>query len=132
MLPKLEAFNRARTGNAERLIAALACAGKLEIPGRELMTTPAYLRLPVLFANRWARDGAVAELRVAGISASNLYPSTVRRIPDVERYLASDKDDFPGAQKVVERMLVLPTHPMLKDVDIERMLACLTRGAGAK
>jgi dTDP-4-amino-4,6-dideoxygalactose transaminase len=125
LLSKLDDFNDRRRQNAEKLATALSCTGKYEIPGRDDSAPPPYLRFPVVCVDKKTRDNAIAQLKRAGISASTMYPSTIRRIPGIERYLASDKNDFPGAQAIVDRMLVLPTHPLLNDSDIDRMISCL-------
>jgi len=134
LLKKLAKFNLARKEHSKTLAVALLRMGGYEIPGYNESSSPAYLRLPVLCADKRTRDDAIAKLKRAGVSSSTMYPSTIRRIPDIEKYLAFPKDapgetnNFPGAQAVVDRLLVLPTHPLLEDSDIERMVLALGEG----
>jgi dTDP-4-amino-4,6-dideoxygalactose transaminase len=125
LLRKIDHINSLRARNARKLASALHCTGRFEIPGLHSAAPTIYLRLPLVCANRGTRDNAIARLRRVGISASTMYPSTIRQIPGIEEHLASDRAEYSGAQTVVDRMLVLPTHPLLDDADIDRMISSL-------
>ena len=125
LLDKLDSINMRRRENARKLAIIANEGDRFRIPGYCEPNIPAYRRLPVLCATKAIRDNAIRELQRNGISASSMYPSTVRQISGIEEHLASDEVDYPGAQTVVDRMLVLPTHPMLADSDIQKIIKCL-------
>jgi dTDP-4-amino-4,6-dideoxygalactose transaminase len=131
LFKNIEHFNARRIQNTMLIAEKLARSGsqdrniRYEIPGFSQTDPPAYLRLPLLCPNSQVRDKAIARLRSSGISASTMYPSTIRRIRGIEKHLVSTDDDFEGARTIVDRMLVVPTHPMLKSHDIETMVSCL-------
>ena len=75
--------------------------------------------------NKRERDLVVGVLKKNGISASIMYPSTIRQIEGIEKYLADPEDDFDGARTVVDRLFTLPTHPYVKTGDIDKIANCL-------
>jgi perosamine synthetase len=122
----LKSLNTIRTKNSRKLAEGLLRSGRFKIPGYDESLCPAYLRLPLLTQNKAERDQAVTTLRRQGIVASTMYPSTLRQIAGIEKYLASEAADFPGAQVVVDKLLTLPTHPYLRESDVRRIISCLT------
>jgi len=122
---KLHSVNTARVENARALCKRLSDNGRYRIPGYDPDNCPIYLRLPVLARNKQERDMAFAILRRNGISASTMYPSTIRDIEGIEKYLADPEDDFDGARAVVDNLFTLPTHPYVKAGDIDKIVNCL-------
>lgn len=122
----LESLNSARTKNARKLAEGVLRSERFKIPGYDEAFCPAYLRLPLLAQDKAGRDRAVTALRRQGVVASTMYPSTIRQIAGIEKYLASTAKDFPGAQEVAETLLTLPTHPYLSDNDVQKIISCLT------
>ncbi len=125
MFSRLHSVNATRVENARALCKGLLNDDRYGIPGHDPNNCPIYLRLPVLARNKLERDLAVATLKRNGISASVMYPSTIRQIEGIEKYLADPEDDFHGARVVVDRLFTLPTHPYVKAGDIDRILYCL-------
>lgn len=125
IFPKLENINAVRLKNAKAICAELLKDDRFSIPGYSADRFPIYLRLPVLARNSHERDKTIAALKQAGIKSSAMYPSTIRRIEGIERYLANPEDDFEGAQIVVDQLFTLPTHHYVKDSDIEKIIGCL-------
>ncbi len=123
----LEGFNTVRVKNSRKLAEELLRLGRFEIPGYNEASCPTYLRLPLLTPNKAWRERAIAALRRQGIVASNMYPSTIRQIAGIEKYLACPAGDFPKAQEVVDKLLTLPTHPYLRESDIRKIVCCLTQ-----
>jgi dTDP-4-amino-4,6-dideoxygalactose transaminase len=121
----LESLNTVRTKNARKLSEGLLKSGRFKIPGYDEGSCPAYLRLPLLAQDTAERDQAVTTLRLQGVVASTMYPSIIRQIPGIEKYLASPAKDFPRAQEVVEKLLTLPTHTYLRQNDIRKIISCL-------
>lgn len=122
---KLAELNAQRTENSRRLAEELLKSGYYEIPGYNAANCPAYLRLPILAQNSLRRDKMIKSLKKVGIGASLMYPSTIRAIPGIEKYLAGGQSDFPGAQEVVDRLIAIPTHHYLRDKDIHKIITCL-------
>jgi dTDP-4-amino-4,6-dideoxygalactose transaminase len=56
-----------------------------------------------------------------------MYPSTIRGIEGIEKYLANPEDNFEGAETVAERLFTLPTHHYVKDIDVEKIIDCIMR-----
>ena len=126
-LNELETINSIRINNARRLAMGLIESTRFQIPGWAQDRKTIYLRLPVLCADAGQRNRAIQLLRKQGISASPMYPSSIRRIPGIEPYLADMADDFIGAESVVNRLLTLPTHPYLTAAHVKNILSCLNK-----
>lgn len=122
---KLGSYNSIRSHNARRLAEALLKTGHYLIPGYTASYCPAYLRLPLLTGDKSSRDAAILALKKLGIVASNMYPSSIYQISGIDRYLATTEGNFPGADNVVERLLTLPTHPLLKEKHLNEIINCL-------
>jgi perosamine synthetase len=130
LLPKLEEVIKKRRQNGVRLCRALLASGKFQIPGSDREPLPVYLRLPLLARNKHERDLLISGLRARGIAAGLMYPATIRQIRGIEKYMATEAADFPGAQQVVDRLVTLPTHPYVGDKDIARIIdVCASIGA---
>ncbi len=125
MFPKLNDINAIRSKNAKAICDVVLDDARFHIPGYSPDGCPIYLRLPVLAQNRHERDKIITTLRQAGIKSSVMYPSTIRRIEGIEKYLANPEDDFEGAQTVVDQLFTLPTHHYVKDRDIDKIIDCL-------
>ena len=125
LFDRLSAINEKRTENSRRLAAEILPLGSYQIPGLVATACPTYLRLPVLASDRVARDRLVRRLRNAGIVASTMYPSTIADIPALRPLLANPQESFPGAQRVVDCLFTLPTHPYLRDKDVAAIVSCL-------
>lgn len=123
---KLEDINQKRIDNSKKLAEGILKIEWYKIPGYSEERCPVYLRFPLLASDISRRNQAIDSLRKTGISASFMYPSTIRQIPGIDKYLASPEDDFQGAQIVVERLLTLPTHSYVNNKDIHKMISCLT------
>jgi len=127
MFEKLAQLHSIRSANSRKLAEEIFPLDRFQIPGYNAANCPVYLRLPVLAPDRVARDRAVSALRQIGVVTSNMYPSTIREIPAIDRHLALPKDHFPGARQVVEQLFTLPTHPYVRDNDIKKIVSCLRR-----
>lgn len=122
---KLDDINQKRVENSQKLVEGIMKLEHYKIPGYINLICPVYLRFPLLASNKAKRNQVIARLRRIGISTSSMYPSTIRQIQGIEKYLASPEDDFPGAQIVVDRLLTLPTHSYVSSKDIHKMISCL-------
>jgi perosamine synthetase len=125
LIPKLAEYNSVRQNYADMLVNAIAKSDNLTVIGRGFTEKVNYLRLPILYENRAIRDITIERLNRAGISASAMYPSTIRNIPGIEAHLADQSRSFAGAEQVVDRLLTLPTHPNLRAQDIQNIIFLL-------
>jgi perosamine synthetase len=125
MFERLTAVNQRRRENGRRLAREILSLGPYEIPGFVEHACPIYLRLPVLAKDRETRDRLVARLRRAGIVASTMYPSTIADIAELGPLLANPQEAFPGARRIVDCLLTLPTHPYVRDRDLVKIVSCL-------
>jgi perosamine synthetase len=108
---RLERSNEARERHAKGLIDAL----KLDWP-----QDTAYLRLPVLAEDREMGEGLLARSREVGLGLSAMYPTEVSEIPEIKAQFCGP--GFPVAHDIASRLLVLPTHPLLTKVDLDRIV----------
>jgi dTDP-4-amino-4,6-dideoxygalactose transaminase len=99
----------------------------IEVPRPLEGAQPVSLRFPILTRDRGHRARLLAGLRAAGISASASYPTTIREIPGIGRYLAPAQHSCPGAATIATRILTLPTHPDVTGDDVERMIEVIRR-----
>ena len=125
LFPKLDNINAIRSKNARAICEGILADARFRIPGYSTDRFPIYLRIPVLARNSHERDKTIAALKKVGIKSSSMYPTTIRRIEGIERYLSNPEDDFEGAQAVVDRLFTLPTHHYVKDSDIKKIIDCL-------
>lgn len=94
-------------------------------PGVQLPSTGkesgVFLRFPVLMDSSARRDETIQELRRRGLGASGFYP---RAIPDIEELRLPRRvreQPFPGARRVADGLLTLPTHSYVRRDDVERI-----------
>jgi len=122
LLPGVEAYHEIRRHHAEMLRAGIEGVEGVEIPRPIEGSRPAYLRFPILVRDGADRSHVLRELRDAGITASQSYPTSIRDVPGIEPYLARDQEACPGAREIAGRMLTLPTHPGVTRHDIDVMV----------
>ncbi|HJT21820.1 MAG TPA: DegT/DnrJ/EryC1/StrS family aminotransferase [Nitrospira sp.] len=114
---RLAEANRNRAACAGRLIAALELPqqGAKSVSGK----SGVYLRLPVLMADRKAKEMVCNLSREYGAGVSPNYPATIQDIPELVGRIAVRA--CPGAQEVVERLVTLPTHRFVKQQDVRKL-----------
>ena len=83
---------------------------------------PAWLRFPVLGADRGMRDRLFASTSTAGLGVSVSYPRALTQLPQLASELADGPMSCPGAEKVAGTILTLPTHAAVRVEDQERIL----------
>lgn len=110
----LKARQRVAVGYRERL----ADAKGLNLIKPRSGATSADLRFPVILADPARRERILEEGKRFGISA--MYPGTVSSILQLRDSLILT-DDNPVARLVCERLITLPTHFGISQVDIERI-----------
>jgi perosamine synthetase len=118
-LPRLDGVNARRVQIAHALGPRLADLDFLWLPSPAAGSGPIYLRLPVVFKDADARDGAYDRLTAAGLGAGRMYLR-----PLSEQY-ATLVGPFPGAEALAIRLLTLPTHAYVTDEDVMRIAGAL-------
>jgi perosamine synthetase len=81
------------------------------------------VRLPVLVADEESRQALLCALDAAGIGATGSYPAAIVDIPELRGRLDPRDLDCPSARAVAARIVTLPTHPYLRQSDIESIAA---------
>lgn len=130
LLERLAAMNRIRRANAAALSAGLKGHPDFTLlqPGEGC--EPNYIRFPLLARDEATRDRAVQLLRQAGIGGSPFYPGAVCDIDGIAPHMAAANFHRPAAEETSRRLLTLPTHPYVRDNDVQQMITTLrTMGA---
>ncbi|MGI9627766.1 MAG: hypothetical protein ACR2QM_13095, partial [Longimicrobiales bacterium] len=102
---------------AAQLTRALAGVSSLQvctpIPGSD----PGYLRLPALVTGGSGRidDARWDRLKVLGVRVG--YPRVLSELEAVRPLRLDGERSFPGAQRLVEELVTLPTHSLAPPVD---------------
>lgn len=122
LINHLDRFNEIRRNNSLGLAREIVRDYRYSIPEFDADDCPSYLRLPVLCQGGELRDRLIIQLRKNGIVASKMYPGTVADIEELRKELANPSEIYDGANIIVDSLLVLPTHPYVKQSDIETMI----------
>ena len=114
-LSNLERFNDARMRNAAFLMENLKHVEGIHLPKVAKHSKPIFLRLPVWFEHitEGQRDELIEKLRKAGIDAPVAYPNSLPAF-----FLGVD--GFPNTEELVKKTITLPTHPFVRESDLER------------
>lgn len=113
---RLVTANRRRAAHASRLL------GRLGLGTGETVDAP-FPRLPFLAESAAARAEIQRAARRHGLGVVPMYPSPISDIPQLGGTWAPTA--FPGARRVAETLLTLPTHPLLSSSDLRRLEALL-------
>ena len=125
LVGSLADVNTTRRRNAAAIAKALEGVGKFSTPGPARNSLPTYIRFPVIARDQATRDMAVTQLRAAGIGAGPFYPSAICDIPGIDAYMARSDFHQPQAEDLARRLFTLPTHPLVTQADIQRMISIL-------
>ncbi len=110
---KLERLNRVRALHGDRYRERLGLAGRMPIYSGGCP----YNRFPVFAADRGTKEAICVECD--GLGVTPMYPSAVHRIPQLRGCF--DGQEFPGADRVSDTLVTLPTHVLLDERDFERI-----------
>ena len=110
---RLALANQERAARAGWLIDGLDLdrRGIKPITGKEAI----YLRLPVMVRDRETKEAICRQSREVGAGLSPSYPATIQEIPELAGRLVSR--ECAGAREVVDRLVTLPTHQFVTEVD---------------
>ena len=105
---RLEQSNRARAA------AAVYFGDRLGFIARPEATL-AYLRLPILLDSAADRERVYALSQQHRLGISRMYPTPINDIDEIKA--GFDGRRWPAATKIAERLLTIPTHPLLSQHD---------------
>ena len=116
-LLSLESFNEARKRNAVFLMNHLKGMNGIHLPKIVRHGKPIFLRLPIWIEDTTEkqREDLIDKLRKSGIDAPVAYPNS---LPEFFLNL----NGFPNTEELVKKTITLPTHPIVREKDLERML----------
>lgn len=123
LLRQADKYSCIRHENAMRLIEGLNGIGGIRLPKVEQNTQPAFNRLPVIFEDLGLRQKVELNLKSLGIETSQMYYKPLHHMFD----LGYKKEEFPNSVYFAEHVLTLPTHPLLRGSDIEKMIVLIKR-----
>jgi len=114
-----DALNRDRLEKSRYLIERLTHTRANSVFFIPALGTPVpYLRLPVIFASPQLREAVLSRMISEGIGATRMYAVPLPKIQGVSRHLTQEKE-YPNAEYVAERLLTLPTNPLLTSEALE-------------
>ncbi|HVP36422.1 MAG TPA: aminotransferase class I/II-fold pyridoxal phosphate-dependent enzyme [Terriglobales bacterium] len=128
LLHRLEDINRIRIRNASYLISGLKDSDNVSLFPLHDESYSVYLRLPILFKDSSERERVFQSLKKKKLGASKMYPTSLDKIPGIEKYLASSLDELVKSHQVEKTILTLPTHPYLKENDLHNIIEIIKEG----
>jgi len=122
----LDQYNEIRVRNARQFKDVLSDIGPLGIPRPNPDGHSVYLRFPIIFKKKEVRDKVYKVLNQNGLGVSTSYPTPLSQISNFKKYLSSE-GDFLGARFLADRILTLPTHPYIREDDIQKMISIINK-----
>ncbi|MBN1667393.1 MAG: DegT/DnrJ/EryC1/StrS aminotransferase family protein [Anaerolineales bacterium] len=120
ILQRLHSLQTIARQNAHALQDRLASARGVAFFEQSPVAWPVYLRLPLLGETQARTEELFFGLRRAGIGVSRSY---TRTLPELFPELAAPAaNQFPGAQRLANCLLTLPTHAFVTQADYDRIL----------
>lgn len=130
LLEDEEKISAQRFRNGSILREALRDCPSVQLPEILPGARVAYNQFPLVFEAPARRDAAFQKLNQSGIEATTLYPEPIHRIDDPHYQLEypKDPDPFPNATYFSKRLLLIPTHPMVKRRALEKAAQIIREG----
>jgi dTDP-4-amino-4,6-dideoxygalactose transaminase len=120
ILERLKEVQSVNKKNAQHLMEQLAHFTFATFPRSAPEARPVFLRLPVVLERKEQADRLFAALQQQGIGVSRSYYHT---LPDLfPGIVSNERRKFPGALRLAECMLTLPTHSYLEREDFSRIV----------
>ncbi|MFH2137101.1 MAG: DegT/DnrJ/EryC1/StrS family aminotransferase [Candidatus Omnitrophota bacterium] len=123
LLKKMKSLSQQRYINGMKLIEGLQKTEGVCTPEIAKNTKPAFNRLPVLFNDPKEKETTQKNLSRSGIETSQMYFKPLHHI----FALGYKKEEFSNAVYLAQHLLTLPTHPLLADSDIEKIIKTIRR-----
>jgi len=126
LLKRSEVFLKRRSENGFELMTSLEGIEGIVLPKISTRCRPIFNRMPVILKDRTLLETVACQLEKAGIETSRFYLKALHHIFD----LGYEKEDFPNAVYLAERLLTLPVHPLVRQKDIEAMAKVIKEVVG--
>ncbi|KAF5413919.1 MAG: UDP-4-amino-4-deoxy-L-arabinose--oxoglutarate aminotransferase [Candidatus Methanogaster sp.] len=122
-LSKLDVMNNDRIANANHLMKSLNGMKTIHLPEVLENAESIFLRLPIWIegVSVQMRDELIQKMQKSGIDTPVAYPNVL------PRFFNSSMKRYPNTEELVRKTITLPVHPLVKDIDIERMV-CVIEG----
>lgn len=120
LLKRLDKLNEIRLEKGMTLYNALKDNGHILLPKITKNSTPVFNHLPIIFKETKTMERVQAELWEKGIDTGRMYLKPVHHLYDLE--YDRQKELFPNALYMAERLLTLPSHPYLDGNSIENII----------
>ncbi len=126
-----EVLKRAEDIFARRHQNGIFLYGELEGTERTVLpripenSTPVFNQFPVLFEDTKTRDRIQREIFKGGVEITILYRDPIHRIHDLGYDL--DNDPFPNATYISQRLLLIPTHPIISLDKLSKIVEIIKR-----
>jgi len=117
VLERLDEINAVRAQNGEYLMQEFKGMNGLRVPQIAEGAEPVYLRFPVLIEDAERRNSLYDELHKRGISVSKMYAQSLNEYEYLRDIVP--ETSCPNAEYVAERILMLPTHPLMSKRDLD-------------
>ena len=131
LLTKLSEITDMRKRNASYFADCLSGLDGLILPDVAEGGKPVYLRFPIVVKDTIVKQKIIANLRGRGINVSEMY---TRRSYEALRDLTGANSGHPHTEYLIERMLNLPTHPFMRECDLNATVEAFesARGRGTR
>lgn len=120
LLKRLDEFNEIRLNNGMALYNALKDSKHLKLPEIPKNSTPVFNHLPVVFNETKTMENVQARLWDKGIDTGRMYLKPVHHLFDIG--YDRQKEQFPNALHIAERLITIPTHPYMDNKSIEAII----------
>ncbi len=120
LLDKLDKFNAIRLKKGMTLYKALKDNAHIILPEIAKNSTPVFNHFPVVFKETKTMEKVQVKLWERGIDTGRMYLKPVHHLYDLG--YDRQKESFPKALYIAERLITVPTHPYLDDKSIEKII----------
>ena len=125
---------RMREENGTFLYNSLSGIEGLKLPRIPPNSKVAFNQFPILLEDEAVRDSLHLRIRKElGLETTLLYPEPIHRIYDLG--YDTNRDPFPNSTYLARRLLLIPTHPLVRREMLERVVELikghLSEGSGA-
>lgn len=132
MLMRLEEFTQIRRRHASQLMEEFRHIKGLSMIQPTPSASPVYLRLPIVVDDPATRERLVRELNKAGIGATKSYPRSLADLEPLSHVSCAGVVQATGGRYVADRIVTLPTHPLVSPADLQRMVRVTRNVLGQK
>jgi dTDP-4-amino-4,6-dideoxygalactose transaminase len=120
LLNRLDEFNEIRRKKGMALYDALKNNEHIILPEITENSTPVFNHLPVVFKETKTMEKVQVKLWEKGIDTGRMYLKPVHHLYDLG--YDRQKESFPKALYIAERLITVPSHPYLDDKAIEAII----------